>query len=280
MSYLQKILSALFLLFLCDFHFTPLSVLIFFYINIFPELTFRKTSTVRNKILEDGVCLLELFLVTVIAAPACFLISMWFDKTSLPDDSSAWLALLPKLLLWSVSEAILFWNGILRVYLTSVQLGIKWRIIGILCGWIPERVQQRVARTYNAALSKCGDHDPDFLEAVRDLTASACARLNQQLPDDPSIYYQSVGSTMNHAVSGRFALNMSYPLVRHFDGANDGLVALDSMQWGSSFIRLQIPEGRGISHGDMIDLNRENIPGFDVREFYTGLVKDLKERGY
>ena len=137
MRNLRKILSALFLLFLCDFHFTPLSVLIFFYINIFPELTFRKTSTVRNKILEDGVCLLELFLVTVIAAPACFLISMWFDKTSLPDDSSAWLALLPKLLLWSVSEAILFWNGILRVYLTSVQLGIKWRIIGILCGWIP-----------------------------------------------------------------------------------------------------------------------------------------------
>lgn len=30
----------------------------------------------------------------------------------------------------------------------------------------------------------------------------------------------------------------------------------------------------------MIDLNRENIPGFDVREFYVNLVKDLKEKGY
>ena len=30
----------------------------------------------------------------------------------------------------------------------------------------------------------------------------------------------------------------------------------------------------------MIDLNRENIPGFDVREFYVELVADLKQRGF
>ena len=30
----------------------------------------------------------------------------------------------------------------------------------------------------------------------------------------------------------------------------------------------------------MIDLNRENIEGFDVREFYVNLVKDLKEKGF
>ena len=29
----------------------------------------------------------------------------------------------------------------------------------------------------------------------------------------------------------------------------------------------------------MIDLNRENIEGFDVREFYVDLVYDLKKRG-
>ena len=29
----------------------------------------------------------------------------------------------------------------------------------------------------------------------------------------------------------------------------------------------------------MIDLNRENIPDFDVREFYVQLVRDLKVRG-
>lgn len=29
-----------------------------------------------------------------------------------------------------------FWAGILRVYLTSVQLGIKHRVLAALCGWI------------------------------------------------------------------------------------------------------------------------------------------------
>ena len=52
------------------------------------------------------------------------------------------------------------------------------------------------------------------------------------------------------------------------------------MKWGSDFIYLEVPKGRGISHADMIDLNRENISGFDVREFYVKLVHDLKEMGF
>ena len=36
-----------------------------------------------------------------------------------------------------VVEAIVFWNGIIRVYATSAQIGLKWRVIGILCGWLP-----------------------------------------------------------------------------------------------------------------------------------------------
>ena len=38
--------------------------------------------------------------------------------------------------------------------------------------------------------------------------------------------------------------------------------------------------GSGAEYGDMVDLNRENIRGFDVREFYVGLVAALRERGY
>lgn len=144
---------------------------------------------------------------------------------------------------------------------------------------IPTKIQKSVARKYNAALKKFGDTDPDFLSAVQDLTASACLLRNEKLPDCPGMYYQSVGSRMNRASSGRFPLNMAYPLVKHFDGANDGLVSVESARWGENFIELMTPEGRGISHGDMIDLNRENVPGFDVREFYVNLVAGLKERG-
>ena len=93
------------------------------------------------------------------------------------------------------------------------------------------------------------------------------------------IYTQSFGSKLNHAVSGKFPLNMSYHLVKHFDGLNDGLVGEDSFKWGSEYHFLTNPGLRGISHADMIDLNRENIDGFDIREFYIGVVQGLKARG-
>lgn len=412
-----------------------IGVFLFLFINLFPRLTFHQSAGRRNRILEDGAALLKLFLTTTIAES---LFAIQYSLFLKPDGTGIGYGIgrLISLLLIILMEAVLFWNGIIRVYTTSVQLGIKWRVIGIVCGWIPFvhiwalcriisitaneaafeeekyllnqvraksricetkyplllvhgvffrdfrffnywgripyalkqngaaiyygsqqsaasvsacgqeladrirsivretgckkvniiahskggldsryaisacgaapfvaslttintphrgcifadyllqkiplKVQNSVARKYNAALKKFGDANPDFLSAVQDLTASACARRNETLSDRPDILYQSVGSKMNCAASGRFPLNMAYPLVRHFDGENDGLVSLESAVWGKHFTRLTVPDGRGISHGDMIDLNRENIPGFDVREFYVNLVKDLKEKG-
>ena len=407
------------------------------YINFFPTLTVRKISTARNKILEDGIALLQIFLITTALEIVCC-IAMLITGLPAGEDTAFshpffWLR---QFGLAFLIEFILFWNGILRVYVTSVQLGIKWRVIGAACGlipvvhlyvlcriiriagneviyenekhllnqvraenqecrtkypvllvhgvffrdfrffnyWgripaelkrngavlfygsqqsaasvadcgeelaarirqirqetgcdkvniiahskggldsryaiskcgaapyvaslttintphrgcifadylldkIPDTVCNKVSSKYNAALTLLGDTKPDFMEAVQDLTASACTGRNEILPDSPQVYYQSIGSRMNAACSGRFPLNMSYPMVKHFDGANDGLVSVDSMKWGSRFTLLTVPGGRGISHGDMIDLNRENIAGFDVREFYVNLVRELKERG-
>jgi triacylglycerol lipase len=84
---------------------------------------------------------------------------------------------------------------------------------------------------------------------------------------------------MKKATSGPFPLNMSYPLVKHFDGKNDGLVAEPSFKWGDNYTFLENKKNRGISHADMIDLMRENIDGFDVREFFVQVVADLKNRG-
>ncbi|NEG55913.1 triacylglycerol lipase [Bifidobacterium sp. SMA15] len=199
---------------------------------------------------------------------------------------------------------------------------------------IPMAVQRRVEAAYNAAASHLGDKRPDFMAAVHDLTQAGCARLNAQIGDaallergaraasggvagtvtmpgnavtmpgnavtmpgnaaggmaeratavpDPGpfagILCRSVGSRLAHATTGKFPLNFTYPLVKWFDGPNDGLVARPSFPWGESFTWLEPNGVRGISHADMIDLNRENIPGFDVREFYVGLVADLKRRG-
>jgi len=145
---------------------------------------------------------------------------------------------------------------------------------------IPQAEQNAVAKTYNAALLKLGDPNPDFLSAVNNLTASFCKDFNEKYPDAPGVLYQSIGSRLNKAGGGRFPLNFTYHLARYFDGANDGLVGEKSFSWGKTFQMLTVNGTRGISHGDMIDLNRENIPEFDVREFYVQLVAKLKQSGY
>lgn len=145
---------------------------------------------------------------------------------------------------------------------------------------IPEQQKQMVADTYNSALRKLGDVNPDFLAAVQDLTAEACRKRNESVKDAQEVYYQSVGSKLNSAGGGRFPLNFTHALVKHFDGCNDGLVGEDSFPWGEDYRFITVKGKRGISHGDMIDLNRENFHGFDVREFYVQLVSELREKGF
>ena len=146
---------------------------------------------------------------------------------------------------------------------------------------IPEKQQMAIAKQYNTVAAKLGDKNPDFLAAVYDLTSEKCRERNEVIHDDPDVFYQSVGSVMQEASSGQFPLNFTYNLVKYFDGENDGLVGIDSFGWGSSLqmVRLE-KKGRGISHGDMIDLNRQNLRGLDIREFYVQLVNGLRERGF
>lgn len=143
----------------------------------------------------------------------------------------------------------------------------------------PVGLKNRVADTYNSTLKKLGDTTPDFLAAVNDLTAEACAVFDTTLTATDGIYCQSIGSKLNRAAGGKFPLNFSYHLVKFFDGANDGLVSESSFKWGENYTIVTTAGTRGVSHGDMIDLNRENIRDFDVREFYVDLVHDLKNKG-
>ena len=147
---------------------------------------------------------------------------------------------------------------------------------------LPAPLVQAIAGRYNRIFRRLGDTQPDFLGGVEDLTARRCAQFNRDTPDMPGVHYQSVMSTMSSWHAAPFPLWLTYLLCRRYDGeANDGLVAQSSATWGVHLDTL-IPRrrGRGISHGDVIDLMREDIPGFDVREFYVELLRQLKERGF
>ena len=144
---------------------------------------------------------------------------------------------------------------------------------------IPGNQQQAIAAAYNGTLRRLGEPSADFMAAVRDLTEEACLRRNEVLKDMPEVYGQSVGSKLRYPCGGRFPLNFSCRFVKNFDESNDGLVGAASFAWGENYQFVQAEGKRGISHGDMIDLNRENFAGFDVREFYVQLVSALRERG-
>lgn len=144
----------------------------------------------------------------------------------------------------------------------------------------PEGMVNGIANTYNQTLEKLGDKSPDFITAVQELTGQNSFAFNQTTPNVDTVYYQSVGSIIKKAKGKKFPLRFSYLFVKNFDRLNDGLVALDSMEWGQSFTPIILKDKNGISHADMIDLYRENIDGFDVREFYVSIVHRLKEQGY
>ena len=144
---------------------------------------------------------------------------------------------------------------------------------------VPAGVKDGIANTYNAALRKLGDSDPDFIKAVTDLTFSACEKRNEKLKDPEGIFTARIGSMLATSDGGHFPLNLSHGIVKHYDGPNDGLVGTSSFKWGDNFTLLQPKGEKGISHADVIDLSRQDVEGFDVREFYVELVNDLKNRG-
>ncbi|MDE7285913.1 MAG: triacylglycerol lipase, partial [Lachnospiraceae bacterium] len=98
--------------------------------------------------------------------------------------------------------------------------------------------------------------------------------------DSPRVYYQSYASYVKHTLGDNL---LSIPnLLMFLAGApkNDGLVSIESAQWGH-FKKTFVSTGRrGISHGDMIDLKREDYKGFDVIEAYIQIVSELKNSGY
>ena len=144
----------------------------------------------------------------------------------------------------------------------------------------PDGLKEKVANGYNFTLKKLGDKEPDFIAGVTDLTTKNVEELNKKMKSNKNVYYQAYGSVLKKATSGRFPLNLTNNFVGHFDGKNDGLVGIESFPLDDKFTLIETPYNRGISHGDVIDLNRENIKGYDVREFYVQLVKELKEKGF
>jgi len=152
-------------------------------------------------------------------------------------------------------------------------------LAGKLIEKTPEKLVLFIGKQYQTIFTGLGDKQVDFFSGISNLTPEKCSELNQKAADREGVLYQSVGSMMAAPSSATFPLSLGYRIIFNTDGANDGLVCTESMKWGH-FLGLWTPKGKlGISHGDVIDLTRKNIVGFDVCEQYVQIIKNLKEKG-
>ena len=149
---------------------------------------------------------------------------------------------------------------------------------------IPKPFWKVAALFVNVAARVMGDKKPDFLKTCAALSTDYMRRFNEQNPDVPGIYYQSFACVMSRPFSDVLEA-VSYAVVKRIEGDNDGLVTVESAQWGSDFHIIRSNSYRGISHIDAIDFRRRRLTSktgpnvSDIRDVYVDIVSRLKERG-
>lgn len=143
---------------------------------------------------------------------------------------------------------------------------------------LPEGVYRFICSRIDSYFRRLGDKNPNTFAASHQLSCGYAAKFNQRYPDDDRVYYQSYASLMKRGFSSKL-LCIPYWILKAADGPNDGLVTEESAKWTNFKGTLKNRYLRGISHGDMIDLTREDYRDFNVIEFYIELVKELGEMG-
>ncbi|SFD24011.1 lipase family alpha/beta hydrolase [Clostridium uliginosum] len=160
--------------------------------------------------------------------------------------------------------------------ISSPHRGCKF--VDIACN-IPDRIYKAIARSFDKYYRVLGDKNPDFYTASRQFSTNHSKKFNKEVKDVEQVYYQSYATVVRNMFSD-YVVTIPYILVKLTEGENDGLVAIDSAKWGEFKGVLKNKHRRGISHGDIIDLRRDDYKGFDVIEKYVEIVSELKNKGY
>lgn len=144
---------------------------------------------------------------------------------------------------------------------------------------LPEGIYRFITKLIDKYFKMIGDKNPDSYTASRQFSTKHAKVFNKEVTDAAGVYYQSYTSIMKSPFSD-LLLAFPYLIIRLIEGKNDGLVSIDSSKWGEFRGVLKNKYSTGVSHGDIIDLKRQDYKGFDVREFYIQVVSELKDKGY
>lgn len=144
---------------------------------------------------------------------------------------------------------------------------------------LKEPVYHRLAGAVNYVFRLAGDETPDFLTSTMAFRTELAREFNASTPNVAGVMYQSYTSVMSSASSDRL-LAVPYRVIRALGEENDGLVSVDSAKWGEFRGVFRSSSRRGVSHGDLVDMNREDFHGFNVLDEYITIVAELKQRGF
>jgi triacylglycerol lipase len=117
----------------------------------------------------------------------------------------------------------------------------------------------------------------DFLglptQAFYDLTTAKCAMFNEQVKDAPSVRYFSVaGQHDGNFYNPEWLL--PYHVVNRAEGANDGIVAVESARYGED---LELWDG---DHLSLVNWLHPLSARSDPRPRYAQLIRRLADLGY
>lgn len=160
--------------------------------------------------------------------------------------------------------------------ISTPHRGVK--MVDYLCH-LPDGLYRWVAKIFDTYFGKLGDKCPNFYDATRAFSTIQSKEFNEKVKDSEKVYYQSYTTVLKNIFSD-YILFIPYIFIKRLEGENDGLVSIESAKWGDFKGVIRNPHLRGISHGDIIDLKREDYRGFDVVKWYVDLVADLKKSGF
>lgn len=127
-------------------------------------------------------------------------------------------------------------GGLDARYMIS-RLGMEERVLSLTTLGTPHRGTafadwgvKTLRRVVRPLLEMCGMPTEAFLN----LTTDHCRRFNEEVPDAPGVRYFSVAGKHDGSLLTPEWF-MSYSVVLAREGVNDGVVSLQSAQWGENF---------------------------------------------
>lgn len=158
-------------------------------------------------------------------------------------------------------------------------------VADVVIGIVPNSMEWLVGDTLDFIYAFLfGDTNPNSLQNGYDLTRPYMINtFNPNTPNMAGVYYQSYAAKIKTmAVNARnWYFIATWPILLGYEGANDGLVSVNSAKWGN-FRGTEDASwySAGCDHLNIVDQLFGFTPGFDAPGFYVNIAKDLKSRGY